>query len=547
VLDDRGKVDVLDVVLPVDDAGVEGEGLAVALAQTVEEREGAVDAESGFGLGVGAVELHVFEGALGLCSPILDAADEFGPLPAHGQHVDGSLCRLEHARGTAQLALYLASARERPLRHDDRLPAGVVEGPSGEPHLREVDEGAVEEGVSRAGSDLVDGRAFWRGPVGGYRDDCGHDEVHGDDVDDALRHARELPQQAAGIRDEDRLGHAEASDPAGLRLGEGGLDDGRANEGDGDVASSLEQSAFAERFRIGVGVRPAKPSGAGAAGRDHPVLHPVFSEPLRLVGQERGARGAELRASGLVKGGEAIGRPALSVGVGSRSPGGRDLGSPIRVRQPPARRDELLEGVAFVAAVDIGRRHGDEVGERAVMFRACLPDGLGDAARTEQVHLDGTVEGGVEADGCSRVDDDVAAGEHFPAGLVEVETVSPHVAGDRHEPPLDLGLEAFAELGPQAVEAVVAQDLPPCAVGRRQPLTRSHEYDDLAVGHTAQQALDEGGPKEAGCPSDGNSLPGEIVCDHRQDYFFNQALSLLVGSGSGCTVGGVCRCGLGGV
>ena len=49
----------------------------------------------------------------------------------------------------------------------------------------------------------------------------GDDDVDRDDVDRALGHAGELLQQAAGVAEDDRLGHAEAADPAGERLGQG--------------------------------------------------------------------------------------------------------------------------------------------------------------------------------------------------------------------------------------------------------------------------------------------------------------------------------------
>ena len=80
--------------------------------------------------------------------------------------------------------------------------------------------------------------------------------------------------------------------------------------------------------------------------------------------------------------------------------------------------------------------------------------------RTEEVDLDGVVEGGVEADGGGRVHDDVARGERRPARpssspSPSVDT-SPATACRR---PADRVVEAVAQLGAQSVEAVVAQDL----------------------------------------------------------------------------------------
>ena len=56
------------------------------------------------------------------------------------------------------------------------------------------------------------------------------DEVDGDDVHDALGNPGELAEQAPGVGDDDRLGHAEAADPPGAGLGERGLDDRRPDE-----------------------------------------------------------------------------------------------------------------------------------------------------------------------------------------------------------------------------------------------------------------------------------------------------------------------------
>ena len=100
------------------------------------------------------------------------------------------------------------------------------------------------------------------------------------------------------------------------------------------------------------------------------------------------------------------------------------------------------------------------------------------------------------------------------AGVVEAEPVSSDVAGDGREPPVDLVSKLRAELRPQAVEAVVAQDLASGALGRRLALARADEHDDLAFGHAAQQSLDERGAEKAGRPGDGNPLPGEIVGYH---------------------------------
>jgi len=94
---------------------------------------------------------------------------------------------------------------------------------------------------------------------------------------------------------------------------------------------------------------------------------------------------------------------------------------------------------------------------------------LGEAGRPEQVDLHGGVERCVEAHRGRRVDDHVTAGEERPSVRVEAKPLLPDVPGDDAEPPRGLGVEAVAELGPQAIEAVVAQDLPLQAVGGAGP------------------------------------------------------------------------------
>ena len=71
-----------------------------------------------------------------------------------------------------------------------------------------------------------------------------------------------------------------------------------------------------------------------------------------------------------------------------------------------------------------------------------------------------------------------------------------------------------AQLGAQAVERVVADDLALDALGRRRPPAGPHEQDELAVGHGPQQPLDQRGADEAGRPGDGDARAGECLGDH---------------------------------
>ena len=147
--------------------------------------------------------------------------------------------------------------------------------------------------------------------------------------------------------------------------------------------------------------------------------------------------------------------------------GGGDLFLPVDVQREPVLREQLLLGLSLVGAGHVGGRHGDQVGGRTRGGH-----GRGDPGGTEQVDLDGLGQGGVEGDGGGRVDDDVAGGQGGPALVVEPEAILPDVAGDGPDPAGHLGGEAVAQLGAEAVEAVVADHLAGQAGPRHRPVGR---------------------------------------------------------------------------
>ena len=133
--------------------------------------------------------------------------------------------------------------------------------------------------------------------------------------------------------------------------------------------------------------------------------------------------------------------------------------------------------------------------------------GLDDPGRTEQVDLDRTVERGVEAHGGGRVDDDVAVGQGRPALIIETEAVGGHVALDHRDPFVDRGPElVFAQLRDQAVEGIVAEDLPPGPLRRCGSPSRPNQQDQPAVGGAAKQPFDQCRAEEAGRSGDGDSF-----------------------------------------
>ena len=99
----------------------------------------------------------------------------------------------------------------------------------------------------------------------------------------------------------------------------------------------------------------------------------------------------------------------------------------------------------------------------------------------------------------------------------EPEPVGADVAGDRRDPPrrhLVERLGTLCALGAQAVEGVVLQQLALHTPGGRRAPAVADEQDELAVGHAAQQPLDERRADEPGGSRDGDPLARERLGDH---------------------------------
>ncbi len=187
VLEHRGKVHVVDVVVPVDDTGIEGEVHPVVAVARVPQLEEVVDPVARVGLGVGAVQRDVSEGPLGHHVSILDLGSQLRLLPPDRQGSDHPF-RDRHGRvGALELPLHPPAAGEGPVRHVDGLPAVVVERVLPEEVLAELHQPAVAQRVPHARRDVVHLRpsSFW--PARRHGEDGRDDHVHRDDVDDALR------------------------------------------------------------------------------------------------------------------------------------------------------------------------------------------------------------------------------------------------------------------------------------------------------------------------------------------------------------------------
>ena len=328
VLDDRRQVDVADVVVPVDHPGVEAErgpgprGSARPTAPAAGRRRRWPRTRR---------RRRRARRSRGPARPPRGAPRAWRPnsacLPRSGRAGSTFSARSSVVLARCSWRLHPAPARERPVGHHDGLALVVVERVLEEPGADQVDQAAVAQRVLRARRHLHDLGHGWPGvalgALGRHGDDGADHEVDGDDVDDALGHAGELLEQAAGVGDDHRLGHAEAADPAGAGLGQRRLDDRRPHDADRHVALGLDQRPLAERLGVGVGVGPAERGGAGPAGLDQSVARPsALAELLGLGGQRRRAGRAELGC------GPPCGTRRASRGCGSRprrrcGPGGR--------------------------------------------------------------------------------------------------------------------------------------------------------------------------------------------------------------------------------
>ena len=410
VLDHRREVDLVDVLRPVDRARVEGERGLVVGVEVRPHGEQVVDAVLGLALGVGAVQLDVLERPLDLGLLVLELGRPRGLLAPQRQGLQHPLALGDRLLGPAQLALHPAAAGEAPLGDDDRLALVVVQRMGGEPRAHVVDEGAVLQRVDVARRHLGDARRLL-GAEGSDADDGGYDVIDGDHVDRPLGHAGELLQQAAGVGDDHRLGHAEAADPTRPGFGDGRLDDRRAHDRDGHGALRVGERLLAERLGVGVGVGPAQAGGTGPTRIDQLVGDPSGAELLGLGGERRGAGGAELPAGERAELDELGRQPARRFGVRLHPTGSGDLDAPVEPKVERAFRHQGFRRRAAAVAGDVTGGHRHEMRRDAE-----LVEGGGDAHRTEEVDLDRLVERRVEAHGGGRVDDEVARRERRPVG-----------------------------------------------------------------------------------------------------------------------------------
>ena len=140
--------------------------------------------------------------------------------------------------------------------------------------------------------------------------------------------------RAAGVADDDRLGHAEAADPSGEGLGDRRLDDRRPDDRDrtrrhGSRAGRARRAPWCRRRRR---ASPATGRRARPASTSCSFTQSSRSFSVLLGEQWRSGR-AQFVAGLLVELGETVGRAAGGLGIAPDSSGGVDLAAPVDIRR----------------------------------------------------------------------------------------------------------------------------------------------------------------------------------------------------------------------
>jgi hypothetical protein len=392
-----------------------------------------------------------------------------------------------------------------------------------EPGLDQLDQSAVAERVPDTRGHVVHrrtgvGTGIPVEGLAGHGDDGRHHQVDRDHVGHTFGDPGELTEQSSGVGHDDRFGHPEAADPARPRFGQGRLDDRGTDNGHGHgVAELADEGPLPEGLGVRVGVGPSEGLGPGLADLDHVLLDPLLPKTLGSLGQEMQTGTTDLAARRLRKPGQALRGSGLGVGVPALAAGRGDLAPPVNVHAEGVAFQQLLTGLTLVGAGHVGSGHRDEM-DRAgpALIGGPTPSGHDRGRyprRSQQIHLDGGVEWGVEADRGGGVDHHVALGQQLQAGLVDSQAVGGDVARHRRHSGRHLGVEVGAELAPQEVEAVVLQDLLGGPLHRRRTATRSDQEDHPAVRDAPEDPLHQRRAQESGRTGDEELLAGEGLAD----------------------------------
>ena len=188
---------------------------------------------------------------------------------------------------------------------------------------------AKEQRVTRTGTHLVVRRLSRRRRGGGSGQDRVDHDVDRNDVDDPVGRCREIRELAATEGQNDRLGHLEAFDPAGMRPGQRTFDDRGPHYADGQRTRVLLEVALPERFGHRVAVGPAEAAGALPTGSDQLLAYPLLAQALGFHRDRRQPGPADFCGGLLVESGESIGSSGGVFGALANALRRRLLGLPV--------------------------------------------------------------------------------------------------------------------------------------------------------------------------------------------------------------------------
>ena len=229
---------------------------------------------------------------------------------------------------------------------------------------------------------------------GADRDDGVDHVVAGHDVDHRVRRGREVGQLTPAVREDQRLGHLEALDPARVRVLPGRLHDRRPDDGDPDVRAGLDHRRLAQGLGEGVDVGPAQRAGPLGPGLDQLGLDPFQPAALGVGRGGQVARPPVLALGQLAQRGEPLRRTRLGLDLLAHPQAGLGLG--------PVVGRVLVRTLGNGTAAPTGRvRRGDvyvvrDLGRGPILTTDRVPHPVQQRLGADDIGGEGLVDGRVE-------------------------------------------------------------------------------------------------------------------------------------------------------
>ena len=458
--------------------------------------------EDAVDLGVDAVELDEVDStfqAFALPVEVIGHLCHIGP---ERQSLDDPLRRFYEAQGRAGLGRQLATSRIRPRRRADRLAVSIAQRVVSEVTPGRLLDLAEPQRIPRAGRRVVHARRVRGRRIRSDRQHRVDDEIRRDDVEQRVRKAREVLQDAATEGQDQRFRHSEAFEPSGERFGQRAFDDRGPNNRKRDVAMELHDRMLCHRLRERVDVREPHGIRMHAAPLDELVLHPPIAQPL---GRARDSRRP--------------GRTHLRAGLATQLL--QDLRTSRLLLHD---RTKVRENCRFMAPVqawivrslfpDESPKHPAHIGGRDVDEVRPVAGGLQrlhHPRRAEQVGLRGEVRRVVKLDRGGRMDDDLARPQLLTACFSETKPIAAEVELKDLELLLDqLRESVLTKLLSQTLEGRAGKHLALQPLGGGPASARTNRQVDLAdLGDRAQALFDYRLAQEAGRAGDQDGLTPE--------------------------------------